>query len=252
MENIEVLNELLKNSQQQVSILTELLKKSSSQVDELIKIIIKSNPSLKNDPELYVKRRIDYIRSSSLYEKLSKDPAILIHIIPEGFQADKMSELKFTNKEYIVNLLFPVRAHGADYCFNADGFMVGDDLNNIKFYNQILLNGVFESFNYLRTDFNEPSIYERYLVNDLVKTTLNGIGTLNAVFQSIKFKVYISLNQVKSVKISRTSGYQGPFKIDNLYLPEIELSHNVTSEEIKTALEYPLQIMYQSCNTRYL
>ena len=248
----EVYKALLIQSQEQAKELLEMLKKSNKLIDELSRMLNCSNSVFKNDPELFIRRRIDYIRNSSLYEKLSKDPAIIIHIIPEDFQANKMSDLKLINKDEIVHSLVPHRASGADYCFNADGFMVCDDLNNIKYYNLMLRNEALESFTYLRTDHSEPSIFEAYFLNDLNKIISDGIQTLNKVFKSTKFKVYISLNQVQSVRISRINGYHGPFKIDNLYLPEIELSSTVTPDEIKTALKYPLQIMYQSCNTRYL
>jgi hypothetical protein len=247
-----VYEELYIKSQEQVSELIALLKKSNNQIDELIKIVIKTDPILKNDPEIFVKRRIDYIRNSTAYEKLSKDPAIIIHIIPEGFQDSIKIEFKQIKKDDIVPKIYPHRYSGADYCFNYDGFMVYYADETIQFYNQILRNGSFESLASLSTKHGEPKIYEAYLLEDLSKVIFNGIDALNEVFHTEKFNVYISLSHVNKVKISRNSGYYGPFRIENLYLPAIELSKSKSIDEIKAALKYSIDLIYQSCNTRYL
>lgn len=245
--NLDDYKELYQKSQEQISELISLLKKSNNQINELIKIVLKSDPLLKNDPELYVKRRIDYIRNSTAYEKLTKDPAIIINVIPEDFQSEIFNSFSEIDNQIVLPLIAPIN-FSYELMFNCDGLMAFHNFDIIRHYNLANRNNSFESFNSLNTSFGAPQIAIYKYYDTVAKTIFNGIKLLNNLSGNNEFSIFITLSNIKGVSVATSDTITEPFNLDNVYLPFIKANKDNTLEEIRTLIKYPTSVMLQICN----
>lgn len=234
--------------------LLEMLKASQNQVDELIDLIMQTHPSIKNNPEIYVRKRNNYIRTNSPFNNLTKEPAIIIHVIPDDFSVDTIGDLNSIDFSEIHRLMCPENVTGAYYTYNIDGYAVYCGSGETVAYNQIIRNGVYESFRIV--DQNKDNIAEKYISEaffkeDVHNVIFKGCQVLHDKFGSTSFSAYITLNSFKDVFMYRYDSIRTKkFNINNQFLPAIQVSIESSPVDIMKLLKQPMTIMLQTCGVK--
>lgn len=234
--------------------LLEMLKASQNQVDELIDLIMQTYPGIKNNPEIYVRKRNSYIRTNSPFDNLTKEPAIIIHVIPDDFSVDTIGDLNDIDHGEIHRFMNPEHAIGAEYTYNIDGYAVYCSYAETVAYNQIIRNGVYESFRIVER--NQDNLAEKYINEAFFKENVcnvifKGCQALHNKFGSTSFSAYITLNSFKEVLMYRYNSFlTKKFNINNLFLPAIKVSIENSTTDISKLLIKPMSIILQTCGVK--
>lgn len=238
----------------QVKELIEMQKKSQKQTDELIYMCKDALSIMSKNIDLYRNHRIEFVRNNSPFKNLSKDPAFFIHIVPNDYSDDISIDISKVIKKDILSYMFPLNCPGCDFKFNSDGYasFYNNSINKVQSYDQIIRNGVFESYfcvSYDHDNVNNKYIYEEKFLTSISKKIMDGISVLSNFSIKLPYNIYISLIDISNVYIIRISPLRnvGPFNVNKLYLPKFTFNINDNEDNVKSKLLPLLDIVWQTC-----
>ncbi len=242
-----------------VTELLEMQKKSQKQTDELINMYSNSLNVLENNIDSYRNYRINFVRNNSPFWTLSQDPAMFIHIAPQNYKSERVIDLSSARELNISKFMFPLYSNSYDFCFNSDGFssFYMNKNNAVQAYDQILRNGIYESYSSVSFIIHDDDDNNRYIIEEKFKTSIikkitDGITVLSNFNITPPFDILISLIDISDIYINRIAPFRdiGPFNLDSLLLQKFTVDNNEDSLEIDNKLTPLLDIIWQTCGAK--
>jgi len=232
--------------------LLEQQKKSQKKTDELIEIATQVIRQLVRNPDHLIKERIVQ-RNISLSKKSQKKPAIFIHVVPKDFRNDEIIDITSLGRKDVARFMIPFTCAGGHPSYNAEGFacIFKDNNGEIMGYDQILRNGLYESYRAAEAESQEANKY--YFHHNTLKGELNIkisniIQALLEINKKGPYQVYLNYTDIENAYIydNRSKAKIDGFNVNSLSLPIITIEESDDEIAISKKLNPIMDIIWQA------
>lgn len=230
----------------------KLLEKIATQQERSIKLLNRIYEHLYDekigiDPQsAFVKNRIYEVRTNSSFNNLSKDPAMIIQIVPQEFLLDGKLDFTAPSLRDAYYHMHPWFEGGYDYCFNSDGFATynNDEQGITKSYVQFMRNGVIELYvNALpSTDNTDIFCFDGNSFRGTVAYKITGlIEALKIAEIKSPYSVYITFVDCNNVQFIYSRKQLRPMSKNSLSIPKFIIDESVDiskQQEFRNAMKH--------------
>jgi len=232
--------------------LLELQKKSQKQTDELIKIVTQAIKQLVKAPDKLIKDRIAQV-TNTLSRKRQKKPAVFIHVVPKDFRNDEIIDITSLGRKDVARFMIPFACAEGHPSYNAEGFacIFKDNNGEIMGFDQILRNGLYESYRAAEAESQEVNKY--YFHHNTLKGEFNIkisniIQSLVEINKTGPFQVHINFTDIENTYIynERSRTKIDLFNLNSLSLPIITVDESDDEIAISNKLHPIMDIIWQA------